>query len=68
VPSIVVERELQSPQLRTLIRVPGLAERFYAITMARRFGNPLIEEVVASFRQKLKSFAALSTRGNTVPA
>jgi LysR family transcriptional activator of nhaA len=58
VPSIVVERELQSRQLRTLIRVPKLAERFYAITMRRRFGSALIEEVVAEFRARLKAIGA----------
>lgn len=55
VPSIVVERELKSRQLRTLVRVPRLAERFYAITLRRRFGNPLVEEVVAQFRARLKT-------------
>lgn len=55
VPSIVVERELKSRQLRTLVRVPRLAERFYAITLRRRFGNPLVEEVVAHFRARLKA-------------
>ena len=61
VPSIVVERELQSRQLRTLIRVPRLAERFYAITMRRRFGNALVEETVAEFRIRLKSVGSSAT-------
>lgn len=54
VPSIVVERELKSRQLSTLIRVPKLAERFYAITLRRRFGSTLVEGVVAEFRNRLK--------------
>jgi LysR family transcriptional activator of nhaA len=58
VSSIVVERELESHQLHTLIRVPGLAERFYALSLRRRFGNVLIEQVVAEFRTRL---AALTT-------
>lgn len=53
VSSIVVERELQSHQLQTLIRVPGLAEHFYAISLRRRFGNALIEQVVSEFRARL---------------
>lgn len=55
VPSIVVERELQTRQLRTLIRVPKLGERFYAITLRRRFEDPQIEQVVAEFRARLKA-------------
>jgi LysR family transcriptional activator of nhaA len=63
VSSIVVERELQSHQLHTLVRVPGLAERFYAISLRRRFGNALIEQVVAEFRARLTALtAARSTR------
>lgn len=61
VPSIVVERELQSRQLRTLIRVPRLAERFYVITMRRRFGNALVEEAIAEFRVRLKSVGSSAT-------
>ena len=59
VSAIVVERELQTRQLRSVFRVPGLVERFYAITIRRRFGNARIEAAVAHFRQTLKSIAAL---------
>jgi LysR family transcriptional activator of nhaA len=59
VSAIVMERELNSRQLRTIQRVPGLTEKFYAITMRRRFGNPWIEEVVRSFRQRLKAIAEM---------
>lgn len=61
VPAIVVERELQGRELRTLIRVPKLAERFYAITLRRRFGGALIEQAVAEFRNRLKAVASLSS-------
>jgi len=58
VSSIVVERELQSDHLQTLIRVPGLAERFYAISLRRRFGDSLIEQVVSEFRGRLEALTA----------
>ena len=61
VPSVVVERELQSRRLRTVIRVPGLAERFYAITLRRRFGHPLLERAIAEFRARLRSAAQTSS-------
>jgi len=60
--AIVVERELNSRQLRTIQRVPGLTEKFYAITVRRRFGNPWIEEVVRSFQQRLKAIAEMPTK------
>ena len=59
VSAIVVERELNSRLLRSVHRVPGLSEKFYAITVRRRFGNPWIEEVVRSFRKRLKEIAAM---------
>lgn len=62
VSAIVVERELNSRQLRTIQRVPGLTEKFYAITVRRRFDNPWIEEVVRSFRQRLKAIAEMPSR------
>jgi LysR family transcriptional regulator, transcriptional activator of nhaA len=60
VPAIVVERELRAGRLRHFYRVPKLLERFYAITLRRRFGQPWLEEVVADFRARLKALAALS--------
>ncbi len=59
VSAIVLERELKSKLVRTIHRVPGLSEKFYAITLRRRFGNPGIEEVVRSFRQRLKTIAEM---------
>jgi LysR family transcriptional activator of nhaA len=62
VSAIVVERELTSKQLSTIQRVPGLTEKFYAITVRRRFGNAWIEEVVQSFRQRLKAIAEMPAK------
>jgi LysR family transcriptional activator of nhaA len=42
VPSIVVRDELASGVLTELARLPGLREVFYAITLERRFPNPLL--------------------------
>lgn len=67
VPGIVVERELQSRRLRTVIRVPGLAERFYAITLRRRFGHPLLERAIAEFRERLRHAAQSSPAVAAVP-
>jgi LysR family transcriptional activator of nhaA len=59
VSAIVLERELNSKMLRSVFRVPGLSEKFYAITLRRRFADPWLEEVVQSFRQRLKVLAQL---------
>jgi len=58
VPAIVVKHELQSRRLTQVYRVPGLAERFYAITLRRRFGTGWLEEVVSTFRKSLTAYAA----------
>jgi LysR family transcriptional activator of nhaA len=41
-PPVVVQEELANGILHELFQVPDLQERFYAITVARRFPNPLI--------------------------
>lgn len=46
VPSIVVKDELDSGVLIEFVRLPGLAETFFAITMARSFPNPLLRLVL----------------------
>lgn len=46
VPSIVVKDELDSGVLVELARLPGLAETFFAITLARSFPNPLLRLVL----------------------
>ena len=42
VPPIVVRDELEAGTLVELRRLPDLKERFYAITLARKFPNPLL--------------------------
>ena len=42
VPSIVVRDELESGALAEIAALPGLHEVFYAITLKRRFPNPLL--------------------------
>ncbi|HEX4931607.1 MAG TPA: LysR family transcriptional regulator [Gemmatimonadaceae bacterium] len=42
VPSIVVRDELERGELAEIARLPGLHEVFYAITLTRRFPNPLL--------------------------
>lgn len=48
VPSIVVKDELDSGVLVEFAKLPGLAETFFAITMTRRFPNPLLRLVLPS--------------------
>ncbi|MFW6300285.1 MAG: LysR substrate-binding domain-containing protein, partial [Oceanicaulis sp.] len=46
-PPIVVRDELASGRLAELAKLPGIAETFYAITLERRFANPLVAQVLA---------------------
>lgn len=46
VPSIVVKDELDSGDLVEVATLPGLAESFFAITLTRRFPNPLLRLVL----------------------
>jgi len=46
VPPIVVRDELESGALVERARVPRLTEGFYAITLRRRFPNPLVGELL----------------------
>lgn len=55
VPAIVVKHELGSRRLPTRFRVPGLAERFYAITQRRRFAHPLLERTIPRLRGALEA-------------
>ncbi|MBM3480524.1 MAG: LysR family transcriptional regulator [Alphaproteobacteria bacterium] len=41
-PPIVVKDELRAGLLRRAARLPGLVEAFYAVTVPRRFANPLL--------------------------
>lgn len=51
---IVVERELQSREIKFMRRVPGMTEKFYALTVRKRFADDWLAEIVASFRARLK--------------
>jgi LysR family transcriptional activator of nhaA len=56
VSKIVVERELQSRKIKFMLRVPNLAERYYALTIRKRFQNAWLAEIVEAFRTRLTSF------------
>ncbi len=62
VSKIVVERELQSRKIKFMLRVPGLAERYYALTVRKRFQNAWLGEIVEAFRARLKVLAAPGSR------
>ena len=57
VSKIVVERELQSRKIKFMQRVPGLTEKFYALTMRKRFANAWLAEIVENFRRRLRELA-----------
>ncbi len=48
VPAIVVKDELTSGMLVQVDALPQLSETFYAVTLARRFPNPLLREVIGT--------------------
>ena len=50
VPPIVVADELASGRLVEAARLPDLHEEFYAVTLERRFPNPLLRELLADRR------------------
>jgi LysR family transcriptional activator of nhaA len=58
VSKIVVERELQSQKIKFMLRVPGLTEKYYALTVRKRFQNAWLAEIVEAFRARLKELAA----------
>jgi len=45
-PPIVVQDELRTGMLVEATRLPGLHENFYAITLSRRFPNPLLRPLI----------------------
>lgn len=61
VSKIVVERELQSHRLRFMRRVPDLAEKYYALTVRRRFQNRWLAEIVGTFRARLSELSKAPT-------
>lgn len=46
IPPIVVKDELASGALVEVARLPGLAETFHAVTLRRRFPNPLLQALL----------------------
>ncbi|MGF1525431.1 MAG: LysR family transcriptional regulator [Candidatus Competibacterales bacterium] len=46
VPPIVVKDEIQAGQLVEAAQLPGLSEAFYAVTLSRRFPNPLLGQLM----------------------
>ena len=58
VSKIVVERELESRLIKFMYRVPGLAEKYYALTVRKRFENAWLQEIVGAFRARLRELAA----------
>ena len=46
IPPIVVQDELAGGRLVEVARLPGLEEVFLAVTLRRRFPNPLLREVL----------------------
>jgi len=47
-PKVVVKDELDSGLLQELAILPGVFENFYAITLQRKFINPLIKQLIQS--------------------
>ncbi len=46
IPPIVVKGELETGMLAELAQLDGISEVFFAVTMRRRFPNPLIKDVL----------------------
>jgi LysR family transcriptional activator of nhaA len=46
IPPIVVKDELESNILQEVGQLPGLTEKFYAVTIKRRFPNPLVQALL----------------------
>jgi len=46
VPPVVVRDELRDGRLREICRVPGLIKPFYAVTLTRRYPNPLVRLLI----------------------
>ncbi|MGC9418005.1 MAG: LysR family transcriptional regulator [Rhodovulum sp.] len=48
-PPIVVRDELATGALAELVRLEGITESFFAVTLQRRFPNPLVAEIIDAF-------------------
>lgn len=51
IPPIVVRDELASGELADLAHLDGITEVFCAVTLQRRFPNPLVAEILEAFRE-----------------
>ncbi|MHB1667412.1 LysR family transcriptional regulator [Thiomonas sp.] len=60
-PAVVVQDEIQQGVLRELMRLPGIEEHFYAITVPRRFDPPLLKTMLQAARQDTLSMTGGST-------
>lgn len=49
IPPIVVRDELAAGMLADLVRLEGITEGFFAVTLQRRFPNPLVREILDAF-------------------
>ena len=45
-PPVVVEEEIRSGELVEVCQIPSLNERFYAITLKRRYPNPYVQQLL----------------------
>ena len=55
VPPVVVQGELRERTLVERYRIPEIRERFYAITLSRRFPDPLVRELVEAARAQART-------------
>ncbi|MEP4034138.1 LysR family transcriptional regulator [Roseibium polysiphoniae] len=51
IPPIVVRDELASGELVEYARLDGIMESFFAVTLQRRFPNPLVAETLSAFQE-----------------
>lgn len=58
VPPIVVKDELGNGRLVEVDRFPRLTETFYAVTLSRRFPNPLLQELFDVAKEGSKQYRA----------
>ena len=52
IPPIVVRDELENGRLVEFTRLKGITESFFAVTLQRRFPNPLVAETLSAFRNE----------------
>lgn len=63
VPTIVVRDELDRGELVEVEQLPGLEEKFYAITLARRFPHPLLQALLASAGERQRPGKSSRAKG-----